>query len=364
MKARHIYGALPLLGVLASCTTLTAPEETKSLKYAAETFTSALTDADTADSTALSAARVETLRNVVARGASVRIEEGCAASAEAWRAGFIEALATPSDWRRLDVAYGARTKLKACDIPNRDILPAALPHLPDSLADPDHVLALDSADLTEAASDLNDYVEALADIAGAESSGKADAARHKAVASIKGLAAVLDSKNGVVGPLFDLVSTIADSLIAARRNAETRRFINDIDSNIPDLMERLGLAARIKLAQALVDRARAAHAVAQYGNLALKPPRKARADAQTVNLERLATFDEISDRLESHNSAFRGLRSSDPMRAARAFAKAHRALRDVYNDPKANRQAFQTAFHEFATSATALAKALRKADAE
>jgi hypothetical protein len=111
----------------------------------------------------------------------------------------------------------------------------------------------------------------------------------------------------------------------------------------------------------LLNRATAAQWVALNASRALSANRTRRAP-NGVNLDRQRLFDELAARLELHNGPFRQLRASDPMVPARAFARAHRELRDVFNDPDAGRNEFQAAFLEFLTSATALAEALHKAN--
>jgi hypothetical protein len=361
MKKYLLSASVVTLIATAACTTLTAPEETKSLKYATSVFTTAIGDLRSARTKATAALQWESNRSIIARGGSINIESGCRDPVLQWKAEFDRAFATPSDWRNVDAVYARRLTLPACDFEDQDILPEPQRSIEPSLVDPNHSMSVQTADLAAVTQHLNNYVEALADIAAGESSAATDAARAKAATAGIGLAGALDS-SGVAGAVLGTISQVANSLIAARRNAETRAFLREMDQAMPDLMEQLGLAARLEVARALVDRASAAYIVANYGNRAMAQTARRRGAAARVDPERLRRFDEIATQLESHNSAFRQLRLSDPMIAARGFAKSHRALTAVFNDPRRNRIAFLTAFQTFQASANALVEALQKAN--
>jgi hypothetical protein len=232
-----------------------------------------------------------------------------------------------------------------------------------SLANPAHVMKVDAQSLPRAAANLNAYVTALADIAAGESAVAADTARVSLGTAAKGFAKALGG-NAATDAVIGLVERFADSLIAARRNAATRQFLNEMDPVIPDLMERLGAAARIATADALRDRALAAADVATYANRLLNPPSRFQASYGGSTPERLELFDDIATRLETHNAIFRQLRLADPMIASRGFAKAHHALVEVFNDPRRNRAAVAQALSTLRESADALAKALDEADGD
>jgi hypothetical protein len=360
MKKYLLSASIVMLVVTAGCATLTAPEETKALKYATSVFTTGIGEARSARTQANAAMRWEALRSNIATGSVVPIFAECMDPVDQWRNAFLEAYARPDDWRNIDAVYARRLTLRACDFARHDTLPPAQRSIEPSLLDTNHRMSVETADLATVTQHLNAYVEALADIATGESSAALDGARAKAATAAKGLAGALDS-SGIAGSLVGFIGEIADSLIAARRNAETRNFLRGMDQAMPHLMEQLGLAARYEIASALLDRATAAQSVAVYGNQALGRVARGRNARRQVDPERLRRFDEMAGRLETHNGAFRQLRLSDPMIAARGFAKAHRALTAVFSDPRRNRIAFLTAFQEFQTSANALVEALNKA---
>lgn len=362
MKKYLLSASVVTLIATTGCATLTAPEETKALKYAASVFTTGIGEARSARTQAAGALSWETIRHEVAGGSPVSIDTDCFERARLWKADFNQAYATPDDWRNADAVYARRLSLPACYYQERDVPPGPGPSIAPSLFDPTHRMSVPRANLAAVTQHLNDYVEALADIATGESSAATDGARAKAGTAAKGLAGALDS-SGVAGAIVGVVGEIADSLIAARRNSETRDFLRRMDEAMPHLMEQLGLAGRMEVANALVDRAAAAQLIAGYGNQTLGRPVRSRNGRPQFYPERLRRFDDMATRLEVHHVAFRELRLSDPMIAARGFARSHRTLTAVFNDPRRqNRVAFLTAFQEFQASANALVEALHKAN--
>jgi hypothetical protein len=361
---RKTWFALTLAGiVLGGCAGLVATQEVKDLQSATSDLATAVKDADAAQADALAALRREQYRIDVARGTGVGFLADCDAAAVETNRLLDQVAANPYDPAAGDAAFAKLRATMPCGIPGAGI---ALPLLPldgSSKAAPSDFAKLDASTLPGAARNLNAYVAALSDIATGESAGKADAARAGAVTAGKGLLAALKIP-GPVDAIVDVAVQALNSILAAKRNEETRNFLNAMDPAMPAMMERLGFAARLAVAQAALNRARAANAVATYANAALNgagmvvpgPPRAATP-------ERMAQYDALLARLDTQNGALLALRGSDPMAAARAFAEAHHALRDLFNDPKAGRAALAKGLADFTAKASALAEALAKAKA-
>jgi hypothetical protein len=160
-----------------------------------------------------------------------------------------------------------------------------------------------------------------------------------------------------------VINTAVGSLIAARRNAAARAFLNKMDRAMPALMERMGTAGRIAVADAVLNRATAAREVASYGNRILNPGSSFIVGGR-VSAERMRLLDEVADRLATHNAVFRAARTADPMEAARAFAKAHRELTATFNDRGRNRAALIAVIEQLQDSAAKLDEAIEKARTE
>jgi len=368
MKKYLLSASIVALVVTAGCTTLTAPDEVAALKIKnASAPTKHVTGKAPTPAPVSPISRDDdrARKRRMINGHSISFDTQCVTRADEVNRN-LEALiiqwqtTPPYDPAASDRAYRAIRGISPCDIGE---LATALPALPEPrpyTADVSAVASLDADSLPGAARNLEAYVEALADIAGGETSGRADAARTELFEAGRGLIGALK-----VGGPADLILNIAEqaisSIIAARRNAHTREFLDRIDPAMPAMMERLGLAARVVTAQAAYDRAVTAQYIALQANDDLRESRMfVRRGGRTVaSPERVQSYDDTVQRLAVENSALKGLRASDPMVAARAFAAAHHALREVYHNPRAHRAALAAGLKEFQDSAVALITALR-----
>lgn len=353
------------LVLVAGCSTLTAPDEVKALKGATTNFTTALREAEAASEESAEAEIRGRYRRDMVAGHSISFDTNCSARATEVNDN-IDALIgqgrtrPPYDPAASDRAYRAMRGITPCDLPE---MATALPEQPTPrpyTADVSAVVSLDADTLSGAAQNLEAYVEALSDIAGGETSGRADAARAELFEAGRGLIGALK-----IGGPADLILNIAEraigSIIAARRNAHTREFLDRMDPAMPAMMERLGLAARVVTAQAAYDRSLAARYIALQANDALREPGMfvRRGRQRIASAERIRVYDDAVQRLAIENNVLKSLRRSDPMAAARAFAAAHHALKEVFHDPRAHRAALAADLKEFQDSAVALITALR-----
>lgn len=353
------------LVVSAGCATLTAPDEIKALKSATTNFTTALRAAETAGNEAYEAERRVDHRRDMLTGHTIRFDENCYDRAAEVSNNLDELIIQwrtrpPYDPVMSDRAYRAIRAVTPCDVPE---LATALPEQPlprPSRANMDTVVKLDASKLSGAAGNLEAYVEALSDIAGGETSGRVDAARAGLFEAGRGLLGALK-----IGGPADLILNAAEAaisaIIAARRNAYTREFLDRMDEVMPSMMERLGLAARVVTAEATEFRAQTARYVAARTNELINEPDMLVRRGRTVvaSPERIRLYDDTVERLRAHNDALLALRRSDPMVAARAFATAHHELREIYHNPRAQRRALAEGLKEFQDSAVALITALR-----
>lgn len=365
MKYLHASVSVAMLVIAAGCTTLTAPDEVKALKEATTNFTTAIRAADSARYEAAEAEVRERYRQNAVAGEPIEFTTNCFEPADAANRAFLGQLETlrysPYDSVAFDTAYRRLRALVPCDVPGATRALPALPAPRPSNADARSVVSVDAANLPTAARNLEAYVAALSDIAGGETSGELDAARANLVESGHGLLGALKI-GGPADAILNIVDSAISSIIAARRNAQTREFLNEMDRAMPAMMERMGLAARNATVRGAMDRARAAREIAVDANWALN--RRGMTVRQNGRrrgtLERMRLYDETVQRLQVHNSVLVNLRKTDPMTAARAFAAAHRALKDVFNDPRRNRAALAAGLREFRESAVELVEALNE----
>lgn len=348
--------------LLAGCTTLTAPDETKSLQKATGNLAAAIRDADVEQTNALLSFKREEHRLDIARGAKVDLQADCADELMQINEEFEDNLVLPHNSVDSDRIFRKLRAVQPCGIKNYEL---SLPSLPDPEPvnlEANTIGSIGQSSLSKAARQLEAYTEALSDIATGESAGEVDAAQAKLVASAKGL--LNTAKIGAPSDaILDIVSQAVSSIVAAKRNKTTRDFLDRYDRAVPIMMERLGTGARLAVLQAATNRARAAQSLAEYGNETLNSSEMVikRGRARVASVNRMASYDEIISRLDGQNIAFLGLRKADPMAAARAFAKSHRALRDIYHNPKANRAAIAEGLANFTESAAALKEALKEA---
>lgn len=348
---------------LSACTTLTAPDEAKSLEKATANLATAIRDADAEQTSALLDFKREENRLDMTRGGKVAFNEKCASELEKVNDEFEDVLTLPYNSADSDTIFRKIRLVEPCGIKNLEL---ALPTLPDPEPiefETDRIGSIGQSSLSKAARQLEAYTASLADIATGESSGEVDAAQAELVAAGKGLLST--TKVGAPGDaILDLVAQAISSIVAAKRNKTTRDFLNKYDRAVPIVMERLGTGARFAILQASLNRTRAAQSLSEHANRSLnsKGMVTVRGRDRIAAQARIDQYDDITARLDSHNAAFLALRKADPMVAARAFAESHRALRDIYNDPKANRAALAEGLAKFAESAAALKEALDAAD--
>lgn len=353
--------SMTALLALSACASVDAGEEVKELQGATSTFAEALRATDAEAEASRESMTRETYRSAVMDGESISFNQACLADAErVLRAYKLAVERPPYDWEAVDAAYGGMNAIAPCDLTalKRERLPSAVK--PDPPLEFRGYIASGDPTLSGTADKLEAYVDALADVATGETAGKADAARGRLVEAGKELLGNFEIANA--GVIVDAAAAIADSIIAAKRNAATREFLDKMDPYMPAMMERTGLAARLLQATAVKDRATTAHSIARGANRHLAgigfTPREQRR--YMISQDRLARYDQAVSLLEVQNGAMVQLASSDPMIAARAFAVAHRSLRDIYHDPKANRKAILEGLASFQDAAVALYKALKK----
>lgn len=361
---------LSTLGLLLSgCATLVAPDEVAGLQSATDDLAGALKAADQEQSSAASEYESEQYRLAVARGTPVKLWAGCDEAISDVNFGFEgtlpkkdAALAIVYDSVAADSAFRRLRNVKPCGIEmNTPELPVLATG--DLVEFPRGTMgAIGQGSLPKAARQLDAYVAALADIATGESSGKVDAAQSKLIESGKGLLGALKI-GGPADAILNFAGQAIGALVAAKRNKATREFLDKMDEAIPLMMERLGAGGRIAVLQAALNRARATSDLSDFGNDVLNRTGMVRmvGGKRVATDERMATFDDIAARLSRHNTAFLGLRKTDPMVAARDFAEAHHSLREVFHDPRANRAMIAASLAKFQESAAELAAALKPA---
>jgi hypothetical protein len=353
--------SMTALLVLSGCASIDAGEEVKGLQGATSTFAEALRAADAEEKASSESVQREIYRSAVTDGGSISFAVKCLTETEtALRAYQMAVEREPYDWRAVDQAYGGMSKITPCDL-----VPLAPGRLRTAVTlgpplDFGGYIASGDPTLSGTADKLEAYVNALADVATGETAGKADTARGRLVDAGKDLLGNFQIANS--GVIVDAAAALVNSIIAAKRNAATRKFLDKMDPYMPAMMERTGLAARFQQAAAVKNRATVANSIARGANKhlrgdGLKPGERAR---YLTSQERLARYDQAVSLLEIHNGAMVKLASSDPMIAARAFAVAHRSLREIYHDPKANQKAIMEGLESFQEAAIALYKALKK----
>lgn len=364
MRTKFGTSVLILL-LLSGCASIEAGDEVKSLQESSSTFADALKAADTENRDSHQAWKRETYRTNMLSGAEVRFTQECFADIKKADDDLIKAIgASPYDRSVADAAFYRLQVAGLCDVPSVRPPRMPTPILPSEPFELGAVMASGSNSLSGTARKLDAYVETLADVATGETAAKTDEARSKLVTAGAGLLGAL----GVGGtePYGNLINSIFSSVLAAKRNEATRKFLDKMDSYMPTLMERVGLAARIAHSGAARNRADSTLQLAKWANTRLNASDMFRKSgrARVATQARVDLYDETTARLAVHNDALLRLMSSDPMAAARAFAEAHRGLRDVYHDPRASRAALAKGLADFQDAATALHDALKDAPAE
>jgi hypothetical protein len=362
-RSRWLWVAGLCATTLSACTTLTAPDEAKSLEKATANLAAAIRDADAEQTSALLDFKREESRLDMARGGKVAFNEKCASELEKINDEFEDVLTLPHNSAVSDKIFRKIRLIEPCGIKNLELVLPTLPEPEPIEFETEKIGSIGQSSLSKAARQIEAYTASLADIATGESSGKVDAAQAKLVAAGKGLLST--AKIGTPSDaILDLVAQAISSVVAAKRNKTTRDFLNKYDRAVPIMMERLGTGARFAILQAASNRTRAAESLSEHANRSLnaKGMVTMRGRDRIAVQTRIDQYDDIIARLDSHNASFLALRKADPMIAARAFAESHRALRDIYNDPKASRAALAEGLAKFTESAAAVKEALNAAD--
>lgn len=354
---------------MAGCTTLTAPDEAADLADSTGDLSAALRETNRQLGDALLAGKREDRRINVLQGGNVVWTDACGGAVDQINANFEDFLLRPYDSVHGDTIFRELRAVEPCGWADEYLKLDSLDP-PEAVALPAGVLgSVGSGSLTGAARQLDAYTKALVNIATGESSSEVDAAQEKLVAAGKGFLDAVHAGNGS-NEVLDLVANAIGSLVARNRNRTTREFLEKYDQAIPLAMERLGTGARLAVLTAAHNRARAASALSDHGNLYLNAPSlviqgQALGNGTTNRMatpERMRSYDDLIGRLNEHNTAFVALRSADPMEAARAFAESHHALLLVYQDPRADRAALAEGLAKFAEAAAALKEALDAAE--
>lgn len=353
----------PILAALAlgGCATVTLNDEVTDLKQASGDFQVALKTLSKSVGEGLEADQRSAIHQSVAAGSSVMLDTNCHAVASALAVAFDDSLAEPYAAPKVDMAYRALQKLPLCDFvgidANASLTDADLPKLDVSTANLTGA-SVGAETLPAFAKALGDYVDALEDLAGAKSAAGADKARTELFAA--GGALLKATKVDNCAPIAGVAGQLLSAIVIAQRNKRIRDYLTAYDAIMPYVMERVGTAGRLATAQAISNRTAASARLAQnaatsLNDAALLGPGAPRA-------ARLKLFQDYEARLVVENVTLRGLRSADPMAAARGFAKAHHDLAVAYASPKANRAAAVSGLKDFNDAAATLVEALNKKD--
>jgi hypothetical protein len=348
--------------VSTACASIVADDEVKGLQAASSVFSDALRTVDSEAVAARDAQIFEEQRAAVSAGMRVRFSEECRENAEAANLEFSRVVQIkPYNSNAVDKAFGAFASLTPCGFDDRQRTAAKSPEGPP-LTFSGVVAGSGSDTLSGTSRQLDAYVVALADVATGDTADKTDAARSQLIAAGKGLLAATKI-SGLDDKVIDLAATGISSIIAAKRNAVTQKFLNEMDPAMPTLMERIALAARYQHAAVALNRSKAAQAIAHTANRTLSGPQlvpRRAGQGLLATTERMALFDEAAERLAVQNTAFVEVTAGDPAIAARAFADAHHELTAVYNNPRSNRLALAKGLGEFTEAAVALNAALNQ----
>ncbi|HEX8468994.1 MAG TPA: hypothetical protein VF620_14440 [Allosphingosinicella sp.] len=352
--------SMAALLLLSGCASIEAGDQVKGLKEATDDFAEALNSADQAHEDSQYAFQREEWRSRVEAGTKVEISEQCLDQSTAARDDLVRAIqASRYSPVKADDAFNRLRMVYPCDLGlvRSDRLRGEIGPPEQMSLEP--MMGSDAVTLPGTARRIQAYVSALSDIASGETAGKTDAARDRLFASGSGLLGAL-SVGGPVDAVLGVAKAAITGLINAKRNRATRQFLDIMDPVMPNMMERVGLAARLAQAGAAVNRARAAQTIAVWGNKKLNAGLRQATRRSGAPESRLRMFDEYMARLKPHNDEFIRVTSSDPMEAARAFAAAHHELTKVYRDPRANRKALAEGLADFQEAAAVLVEALKK----
>lgn len=350
---------------LTGCTTITAPDETKALGEASDPLSSALQSMpdDLFDAQAR-ADRANKIKDAL-NGVNVHYEQDCDAAAKSALDGYMATLrAATYDPKSGDSAYAKFRYLKPCELAGVQLptLPAAKP-IDDPAGNPYSVIGAgvpatnanaDKARLDAVGKTLQAYVEQLSKLATGESYGKLADQRKAAYEAAGGFADALGAP--FASPIAAVLLSIANGAAAAERNRATLDILTRMDALMPDYMERVGLASRLAIAETIYADSQAASDHALLLNMAISDQR-----LRTHPLDRATILLPLDERLQAENGRLLALRSEDPMRAARAFAAAHHALREIFANPRSQRLALFRGLKDLADAAGALNKAVADA---
>lgn len=355
-RARLAGLTFPLF--LGACATITAPNETKALNEATAPFADSLKNIEAQQAAATAASnRAHKFQEAVILGTAT-YRNDCDRAAHAAQRGYVASLQGSYDAAKVESAYKAFRSVSPCDFIGLAPPPASQAKpIPGVPGDPYLQIAVGNDSLAAVGSGLEAYVESLSDLATGETYGRLAEQRKKAFEAAGAFAGALGVPFAT--PVAALLNSLVESKAAARRNAATLQILNEIESILPQYMERVGLAGRLAVGATIEGHAQSATHYATSLNAALKDPAVQKDIAARAQL--LSLYDE---RLHGANQSLLTLRDTDPMRAARAFAIAHRALRDVFASPRANRAAVAAGLKSLEEAATGLEKAVDEAKKE
>lgn len=351
-----------LVGLLlsASCAPITLSTEVDDLQRSTAAVTASMKaleregrDASAADGRAAVLAQLPT-------ATAVRYADTCSDEAAKARAAFdATAGAEPYDSAKVDAAYRRFSFVPLCDLagttdpdlPASEASVAELLPASGSIAGPG---AVGAETLDSAATALEGYVDALADLTTNEAGARRDAARDEVFAAGGALLAAVGLP--LATPISGVLGEVVASIEAARRNRRMAEYLTAYNRAMPHIMERLGHAARLTAAQAIESRASAASILAEAANKGLAGALPSDTGA------RVLLFEAYDVRIQAENGKLMKLRASDPMGAARAFAAAHDELRRAFLSSKATRASLATGLDRFRAAATELADAIGEGD--
>ncbi len=359
--------ATPLIALLASCASVSLPEDAATFVTASGTFSASLKEHEAERLSALAETQRAAVEGSIARGLTPKFDEQCATRAKPALDGWDAAAVANYDPGRADAAFAALRGVEPCRLylarpdasPAEEATPstsaaapAAEPTPLSRATGPTVVVGVGADTLAGSASALDEYAAVVADIVANKSGAKQDAAASGMVESLGKLLEAVGLKGA--GAASGLVGQIAASAIAADRNVTFRERLRRQDAVMPYILERIGHAGRLTTAQTISNRLQAAQQRATSANILLKP--------EALPSEKARTFVLIAPGVDRQNEALVRLRVADPMIAARGFAEAHHALVEAYAGGKGRTPALAAGTKAFSKAAAELATALEKED--
>ena len=346
--------ATPLIALLASCASVSLPEDATTFSTASGNFTASLKAQESERLSALAEAQRAVAEGAIARGLAPIFDAQCWTRARPALDGWDAAAVAQYEASRADVAFVALRAADACRLqPSAQVpLPAPEPVPTSKATDQSVVAGVGAETLAGAASALDDYAAVVTDIVANKSGAKQDAAASGMVESLGKLLEAVGLKGA--GAASGLVGQIAASAIAADRNATFGERLRRQDAAMPYILERIGHAGRLTAAQTLSNRLQAAQQRAGDANRLMA--------ANASPADRARTFALVAPGVDRQNDAVSRLRNADPMIAARRFAEAHHVLVEAYVGGKGRTPATANGLRTFSKAAADLAKALEEKD--